>query len=231
MMKHPLLVTILLILTNPPFLHAQDPAPEAAFLNVVNLVALREPTTIQLGGFALNGGEPMPTGETSGVLAIVPGSHPFTLTNPAAKPETFSLPLVLEAGKTVAVICYDEIKEHRDGSREAKLRCSVLVEGEKSGPRLSLISLLQDPFVGISLSGKEVTLSARQAHQAVVKLGDAITVVHRGRTLAEFEVAKPIHYLGFLFEDPESGEVGFSLIQNDKLEYQAPLKDEDEKEE
>jgi hypothetical protein len=231
MMKHPLLVTILLILTNPPFLHAQDPAPEAAFLNIVNLVALREPTSIQLGGFALNGGEPMPTGETSGVLAIVPGSHPFTLTNPAAKPETFSLPLVLEAGKTVAVICYDEIKEHRDGSREAKLRCSVLVEGEKSGPRLSLISLLQDPFVGISLSGKEVTLSARQAHQADVKLEDAITVVHRGRTLAEFEIAKPIHYLGFLFEDPESGEVGFSLIQNEKLEYQAPLKDDEEKEE
>lgn len=230
-MKHPLRFALLLILTNPPILHGQGPAPEAAFLNVVNLVALREPTTIRLGGFVLNGGEPMPTGETSGVLAIVPGNHPFTLTNPAATPETFSLPLVLEAGKTVAVICYDEIKEHRDGSRESKLRCSVLVEGKKSGPRLSLISLLQDPFVGIALSGKEVTLSARQAHQAAVKLEDSITVAHRGRTLAEFEIAKPIHYLGFLFEIPESGEVGFSLIQNEKLEYQAPLEDDDEKEE
>jgi hypothetical protein len=51
------------------------------------------------------------------------------------------------------------------------------------------------------------------------------------RTLAEFEIAKPIHYLGFLFENPESREVGFSLIQNEKLEYQAPLESDDEKEE
>lgn len=47
----------------------------------------------------------------------------------------------------------------------------------------------------------------------------------------EFEIAKPIHYLGFLFEHSDSGEVAFSLIENEKLEYQAPLKDDDEKEE
>jgi hypothetical protein len=172
----------------------------------------------------------MPTGESSGLLAILPGNHSLTLTNPGAKPREFSLPLVLEAGKTVAVICYEEVKEYRDGSREAKLRCSVLVEGDKPGPRLSIVSLLHDPLVGISLSGKEVTLSVREAHQAPVKLEDSITVVHRGRTLAEFEIAKPTHYLGFLFESPESGEVGFSLIQNEKLEFQAPLADDEEKE-
>ncbi|MDH4411630.1 MAG: hypothetical protein QE273_18600 [Verrucomicrobiales bacterium] len=230
-MKRSLFLLVAYILTNPPTLPAQEPAPQAAFLNVVNLVALREPTTIQLGGFALNGGEPMPAGEISGLLAILPGNHSLTLTNPGAKPREFALPLVLEAGKTVAVICYEEIKEYRDGSREAKLRCSVLVEGDKAGPRLSIVSLLHDPLVGISLSGKEVTLSTREAHQAPVKLEDSITVVHRGRTLAEFEIAKPIHYLGFLFESPESREVGFSLIQNEKLEYQAPLADDDEEKE
>lgn len=228
MMKHSLLLPFLLILTNPPILPAQDPPPQAAFLNVVNLVALREPTTIRLGEFALNGGEPLATGETSGLLAILPGNHPLTIANAGAKPEEISLPLVLEGGKTVAAICFDEIKEYRDGTRESKLRCTVLVEGDKVGPRLSLVSLLKEPLVGLSLSGEAVTLKAREAHPSEVALEDAITVVHQGRTLAEFEIAKPIHYLGFLFENPESGEVEFSLIQNEKLEYQAPLESEDE---
>jgi len=32
-----------------------------------------------------------------------------------------------------------------------------------------------------------------------------------------FEIAKGIRYIGFLFENPESGEVEVSLIQNEKL--------------
>jgi|GEM_PF-866528 len=229
MMKRPLLLATFLILTNPPSVSAQDPVPQAAFLNVVNLVALREPTTIRLGGFALNGGEPMTVGETSGLLAIMPGKHPLIITNPAAKPGELLLPLTLEPEKTVAVICYDELKENPDSSRETRLRCSVLVEGDRTGPRLSLVSLLRDPLAGISLSGKEVTLSSRKAHQATVNLDETVTVVHRGRTLAEFEIAKPIHYLGFLFENPGSGEVGFSLIQNERLEYQPPLADDEKR--
>lgn len=228
-MKRPLLLATFLILTNPPSVSAQDPVPQAAFLNVVNLVALREPTTIRLGGFALNGGEPMTVGETSGLLAIMPGKHPLIITNPAAKPGELLLPLTLEPEKTVAVICYDELKENPDSSRETRLRCSVLVEGDRTGPRLSLVSLLRDPLAGISLSGKEVTLSSREAHQATVNLDETVTVVHRGRTLAEFEIAKPIHYLGFLFENPGSGEVGFSLIQNERLEYQPPLADDEKR--
>lgn len=228
-MKRPLLLATFLILTNPPSVSAQDPVPQAAFLNVVNLVALREPTTIRLGGFALNGGEPMTVGETSGLLAIMPGKHPLIITNPAAKPGELLLPLTLEPEKTVAVICYDELKENPDSSRETRLRCSVLVEGDRTGPRLSLVSLLRDPLAGISLSGKEVTLSSREAHQATVNLDETVTVVHRGRTLAEFEIAKPIHYLGFLFENPGSGEVGFSLIQNETLEYQPPLADDEKR--
>ncbi len=228
-MKRPLLFASVLTLTNLPCGRAQDPVPPAAFLNVVNLIALREPTTIRLGGFALNGGEPMTVGETSGLLAIMPGNHPLTITNPAAKPSELLLPLILEPEKTVAVICYDEIKETREGSRETRLRCSVLVEGDRTGPRLSLVSLLRDPLAGLSLSGKDVTLSSREAHQATVELDETITVVHRGRTLAEFEIAKPIHYLGFLFENPGSGEVGFSLIQNERLEYQPPLPDDEKR--
>lgn len=222
------LFLLLLTLTKPPAATAQEAPPGAAFLNVVNLVALPGPTTIRLGEFALNDGEPLGTGATSGLLAIVPGTHPLVVANPGAKPEEVSLTLPLDAGKTVAVICYDEVKEYGDGSRESKLRCTVLVEGDKSGARLSLVSLLKEPLVGVSLSDREITLTARQAHQAPVKTGDAIRVVHRGRTLAEFEIAKPIHYLGFLFENPGTGEVDFSLIQNEKLEYQPPLESGEE---
>lgn len=210
----------------------QDPAPAAGFLNVVNLITLREPTRIELGGFQFNGGEPVPPGGTSGILAIVPGTHTFSISNPGAKPDSVSGPLEVQDGKTVAVICYDEVREFKDGSRESKLRFNVLVESDASkGPRLSLVSLMKQPFVGVEVSGELLSLQARQAHKIEVKVGDSVKIRHEGRTLAEVDIAKPIHYLGFLFEDPKSGEVELSLIQNEKLEYQPPLeKDWEEKE-
>lgn len=214
------------------FCFCQDPAPAAGFLNVVNLVTLRQPTRIELGGFQFNGGEPVPAGESSGIIAIVPGTHTFSISNPAAKPDSVSGPLTIEDGKTVAVICYDEVKEYKDGSRESKLRFNVLIESNASkGPRLSLVSLMKQPAVAVNVSGEPMTLQARQARQAAVKRGDSVKVVHEGRTLAEIDIAKPIHYIGFLFEDPESGDMELSLIQNEKLEYQPPLeKDWEEKE-
>lgn len=218
-------------LATAPFLPAPERAPQAAFLNVVNLVGLREPTTMDLGGFRFNGGAPVATGETSGLLAIVPGSHLFTLENPGAKPDKLSLPLELEAGRTFAVICFDEVKVYRDGSEESKLRCTVLVEGEDEGARFSLVSLLKDPLVGVELSGAPVALAARQAHKAAVNLEDVILVTHKGRVLAEIAIDRPTHYLGFLFENPESGEVELSLLLNERLEYQPPLeRDEDDDE-
>lgn len=220
----PLLPGILAALAFHPSGLAEE-APQAAYLNVVNLVALREPTRISLGAFALNEGKPMAPGEGSGLLAIRPGSHPFTLENPAAKPSTVSGSLDLEHGRTVAVICYAETEPDGDGNEghEVKLRYSVLVEGERSGPRLSLVSLLREPFVGVEISGEPATLERNRARGSPVKLGDAVRVVHRGRLLADWEIAKPLHYLGFLYEHPDSGEVELSLIQNERLEYQAPL--------
>ncbi len=212
------------ILTCLPSLPAQE-SPQAAYLNVVNLVALREPTRLSLGGFVFNGGEPVAPGEGSGLLAIQPGTHSFTLENPAAKPGQISGDLVLEHGKTVAVICYDEVETGKDGGREAKLRYSVLIEGDRTGPRLSLVSLLKDPFTGVEISGTPATLAQSQAHSHPVKLGDEVRIVHRGQVLADLRIAKPLHYLGFLFEHPESGAAELSLIQNERLEYQPPLEE------
>jgi len=42
---------------------------------------------------------------------------------------------------------------------------------------------------------------------------------------------KPAHYIAFLYEEPETGEISLSVVQNEKLEYQAPLPDEDEEDE
>jgi len=222
-----------IILTGAHFTRAQDPTevPAAGFLNIVNLIALKSPTYIQLDTFALNGGEPVKSGDSSGVLAIKPGSYPFTLSNAAAKPAKVTGEFTMEADRTVAIICYEEIKEYRDGSEEVKLRYTVLVESDLSGPRLSLVSLLRAPFVEIGISGAPVTLTPRQAHQHKVALEDEIRIEHGGKTLTEFAIERPAHYLGFLFEDVQTGEVGISLIENEKLEYQPPLETEDEDEE
>lgn len=210
----------------------QEAPPGAAYLNVVNLITLREPTHINLGGFQFNGGEPVPPGESSGLVAILPGTHTLTLANPGAKPGSVSGPLTLEDGRTTAVICYDEVREYKDGSRESKLRYNVMVEGEAGrGPRMSLVSLLKEPFVGLEVGGVAVTLEARLAHAFEVKSGDTVPIVHAGRRLAVVEIMKPGHYVGFLFENPETGEVELSMIQNEKLEYQPPLEEDWEEKE
>ena len=222
-----------LILTGAHSARAQEPneAPSAGFLNIVNLIALKSPTYIELGSFALNGGDPVKSGDSSGVLAIKPGSYPFTLSNAVAKPDKVTGEFTMEADRTVAIICYDEVKEFRDGSEEVKLRYTVLVESDLTGPRLSLVSLLRSPLVEIGITGDPVILTPRQAHQRKVALEDEIRIEYGGKTLAEFAIERPVHYLGFLFENVETGEVGISLIENEKLEYQPPLETGDGDEE
>ena len=223
-MKHraAILFPILALVVTSP---AQEP-PGAGFLNVVNLVTLREPTKLRLGAFAFNDGEAVRTGETSGLLAVVPGEHHLLVENKGAKPEQTSLALRVEAGKTVAVICYDEAEEKADGKKEVHLKFSVLVEGDSTGPRLTLVSLLKIPFAGVRVGAREVTLAPRQSHAEEVAVGDKVPVVFEGRTLAELSVTKPVHTIAFLFENPESGEVELSVVQNEKLEYHPPLDEE-----
>jgi hypothetical protein len=203
--------------------------PQAGFLNVVNLVTLKEPTYIDLGGFKLNGGEALVAGESSGVLAIIPETYAFTLSNSGAKPESISGSVMIENGKTFAIVCYDEVKEFKDGSKESKLRYNLLVEADEiGGPKLSLISLLDDSIVGVEVCDEAVTLSDRIAYQRKLNLKDELKISIKGRLLTQLEVSKPIHYIGFLFKDPETGEVALSLIQNEKLEYHPPLETEEE---
>lgn len=226
-----LLIPLAILLTAAPGLSSgeQEETPEAGFLNILNLIGLESPTYIELGGFALNGGGAIKPGEGSGVLAIKPGTYPFTLRNAGASPETVTVDFTLEAGETVAIICYDEGKVYRDGSEEVKLRHTVLAESDSTGPRLSLVSLLREPSVVVEVSGDSVTLAARRAFQKKVALGDEIEILHQGRTLAAFAIDRPVHHIGFLYQTPGktgSDGVELSLIEQEKLEYQPPLETE-----
>ncbi|HRQ90015.1 MAG TPA: hypothetical protein PLA50_14545 [Bacteroidia bacterium] len=205
-----------------PFCMGQEEPPGASFLTVVNLVTLREPTLIELADFALNGGKPIPPGGSSGILAIRPGTHPLSVRNPGASPGSVTTALELEPDQTTVAVCYDEVR--KPGTRPI-LRINLIVDrDETDAPRLSLVSLLPSPQAVVGISGEAVTLQARVAHRRPMAVGDRIVISHRGSVLADFEAEAAVHAIGFLFENPESGEVELTLIQNEKLVYQPPLK-------
>lgn len=222
----------LVLFSGIPGLFAQEEkdSPQAGFLNVVNLITLKSPTFIEFGGFSLNGGEAIAPGESSGILAIKPNTYALIISNEGAKPKKVSGDFLLENGKSVAIICYDEVKEFKDGSKETKLRFTVLVEVEEtSGPRLSLVSLLKEPLTGVVVSGKGVPIAPGGVYREEIVMGQRVTIVHDGELLADLEMAKPNHAIGFFYRDPMSDEIRLSLIQNEKLEYQPPLdREEDE---
>jgi hypothetical protein len=222
---------VLLFATFKLFAQEEKEIPQAGFLNVVNLIAMKTPTFIEFGGFPLNGGEAVAPGDNSGVLAVKPNTYSLTISNEGAKPKKVSGGFVLQNGKTVAIICYDEVKEYKDGSKETKLRFNVLVEEEeRSGPRLSLVSLLKEPLAGIKVSGETVTLAPGGVFRDDLEIGQRVSVSHEEKSLADFEITKPIHVIGFFYRDPGSGEISLSLIQNEKLEYHPPLDPEEDEE-
>lgn len=227
-MKRCLLLAIALSATpavRPPEA-SDEPAREVAFLNVINLVALPSPTRISLGPLVLQGGEPLALGESSGLLAIQPGHYPLLIENEAAHPPRLRGTLDLAPGASVAVVCYADLPEANAGEKgAAKLRYQLLVHGNEKEPRLSLISLLEEAFVGVEVSGTSYLLERRQIRDCPVKLGDSVQIVHKGRVLAEWEVAKIRHDLGFLYRAPGKETVKLAWIRQERLSYHPPLKE------
>lgn len=213
---------------------AQDqggPQGQAGYLQIINLVSLKSSTFITLGRLRINQGDPIPTGESTGILAIKPKTHNLLVRNDAAKPKEATTPVEIQHGHNVVVICFDEMVEYKDGSKEAKLRFSLLVENpDTKGSRVSVVSLLRQPEVPAIIGKVPATLAYRKAYKVGAKLDDVLGISVAGKSVGEIEVLKPAHYIAFLYEDTETGEVSLSVIQNEKLEYQAPLPDEDEEE-
>ncbi|MEM9280835.1 MAG: hypothetical protein AAGA96_03335 [Verrucomicrobiota bacterium] len=211
--------------------NANNPAPEAGFLQFVNLISLKTPTHIRLSNFDLNGGEAILPGDTSGILAIKPNEYNFTISNEGAKPASISGPISVVNGQNTVVICYDEASEEKEEEEDQplpKLRFNLLTESLESDlPRLSLVSLLKVPAIEVRLSGKLIMLQERRAHRQSVEIDDVINVTKDGKSLGGIEIEKRSHYIAFIFLDPETGEEGISIVQNEKLEYHPPLEDDE----
>lgn len=222
-------ITLLILLLRASAPAEDAPPPAAGFLQVINLISLKTPTFISLGKFAFDDGKAIPTGDSSGMLAILPSTHTLTVTNEGAKPKEVTTPLEIQNGRNLVVICYDEVVEFKDGSKESKLRFSLLVETpEKDKARISLVSLLRKPVVEANIGKTKLTLAYRKAQQVDATIDDVVLIGVGGNTVGEIEIIKPLHYIAFLYEDPKTGKNALSVVQNEKLEYQAPLPDEDE---
>lgn len=231
-MKLPLLICSILLALSPAFGQAEgEPVPQAGFLQMVNLVSLSKPTFIEIAGLPMSDGEPVDAGESSGVVALIPNEYQFSISNEAAKPKSAGGNVTVENGKNVVIVFFDEEKEFKDGSRETKLRFTILKElAGKPTAKVSLVSLANRLSIPLSANDRKIILTGRQAHPLDVQLGDEIEIIAEGKSLGEIEVEKAIHYIGFVFDDPKSGKLELSVIQEEKLEYQPPIVEEDEEE-
>jgi hypothetical protein len=139
--------------------------PEAGFLKVVNLVSLKTPTYIKLGKFEFDGGRPVAVGDDSGTLALTPDTYTITVTNDGAKPKSASVDFETGNTQNVVVMCYDEQVERKDGSIVSKLKFSLLTEAPADDkPRVSIVSLLKQTTVPVSIDGK-TTILADERHR------------------------------------------------------------------
>jgi hypothetical protein len=187
------------------------------------------PTFLSLEGFTLNLGEPIEVGGGSGTLALRPGEFTLNLTNAIAKPTSASIPIRIENGRTAVVICYDEVKLFEDGGEEVKIRFSLLTEAPESEiAKLTIVSLLHEKTVPLSVAGRPYRAAPKNPVKVDIEGQDTVAIRSENETLIDFESDRPGHYIVFLFDDPETGELAASLIQNEKLEYQPPLEETEE---
>ncbi|MEM1441905.1 MAG: hypothetical protein AAGF67_06155 [Verrucomicrobiota bacterium] len=204
-------------------------APEAGFLKVVNLISLKSSTFVQLGDFKFNGGDAITAGDDSGTLMIAPKEYTLTVSNDLADPKSESVDFAVENGKTIIVMCYDELMEKSNNEQIHRIRFNLLTETfEGDFPRLSIVSLMKMSSIPIQVNEETVILENRQAHRINPEIDDSVEIRFDNRLLEDIAIEKPVHYIAFIYRDPETGEAALSLIQNRKLEYQAPLDDTEE---
>ncbi len=225
-MKLCIFLFILIAVSVSGFSQDGQPKMRAGFLQMVNLVSLKTPSFIEVAGLSMAGGEPVPTGESSGVVALIPNIYRFSVANESAKPRSRGGSVTVENGKNVIIVFFDEEKEYRDGSKETKLRFTIFRElGGNPGAKLSLVSLSNRESLKITAGLKRLTLAGRRSQVIEVELEDEVDIQFEGESLGEIEIDKPIHYIGFLFDNPETGEPEMSVIQEQRLTYQAPIDD------
>lgn len=207
----------------------QDAEGESfGFLEMVNLVSLESATYFTFGGYKIAGGEKIPTGGSSGQATIKSGSYAFTASNAGAKPGRIEGEITIKPGRNSKIVFFDTVKEFKDQSKEHQLRYTVLTESEKNeGARLTLVSLLNEEFSSAQINGKRGPADGRKPFLFPVKVGDKITIEAAGSKMDSFEIDDEIHFLCFVFLNPETGKADLSVVRNEKLEYHPPLEDEE----
>ena len=187
------------------------------------------PTFLSLEGLKFNRGEPIEVGGGSGTLALRPGKFTLKRTNAIAQPTSASIPIQIENGRTAVVVCYDEVKLFEHGSEEVKIRFSLLTEAPESEiANLTIVSLLHEKIVPLSLDPPLYRAAPKSPLKGDLQDRDIVAIRSENETRIDFESDRPGHYIVFLFDDPETGELAASLIQNEKLEYQPPLEETEE---
>jgi len=231
--RFPAIAMLVLLFFAAPRLAAEEEEPiqtipDTGFFRALNLVGLTTPTYLSIGEREFNRGDPIEAGASPGLLALRPGEYSLTVRNEGARPERLSVPFTIENGRNLVIILFETVSTNSDGEETARLLHTRLTETLESDlPRLSLVSLLDDPVARVSLGPHRLEMRPQRAERVEVALEDSFYLRYGRHTLGEIVIAKKVHYLGFLFTDPESGEPALSLIENEKLEYHPPLEDED----
>ena len=225
----PFTLGILTFLSGITILFSQEEpgeTPVAGYIEIVNLVSLRKPSYLKIADIKIMSGEALPTGETSGKLALIPGSYPYFIRNAGAKPATLNGTVKIENGKSFALVFFDELRKKKDGTVEHKLRSVLLTrQHEKPKSRLTIVSLSRKPSIAIKAGTVRVVLKERAARDIQVKKNDTITLSADSEAIGEIEILKPIQYIVFLYDDPESGKLSMSVISNQKVAYDPPMEE------
>lgn len=213
---------------------------EVGFIQIVNGVATDRPTFISFGDVE-NGKSEIPAGASSGIMGLPPGDYAFEVSNKRCKPDALRGSITLEAGKTFALVFFHDVEmpkegegsgEEEDAEPRYRLRHTAMTrQHDHDEPKLSLVSLSHQDSISVSVDGKFVNLPQYQAVDMKVEAGATVEVKRNDEEIGVIEVIAPVHYLGFLFDDPDSGKagLGFTQIQHQRIVYDPPTEGDEEK--
>ena len=226
--------TALLSLALASSLFAQDNAeekPAVGYIQLINGIALESPTFIQFGALKMMGGKAMPPGSVSGMLGMYAGPYDFEVTNEACDPPTLSGTVELENGKTFAQIFYVETETNDDGETTHQLRATTLKkQHEHTEPKLSLVSLSQEPLIQVEVGSQAHLLNARNATEVAVELDQELAVKQNGETLDVIGIATPAHYIAFFYDRADGKGQEMVYVFNKQIVYEPLRKRKDDEE-
>ncbi|MCB1232619.1 MAG: hypothetical protein KDN19_20395 [Verrucomicrobiae bacterium] len=228
-----LIAAIGLCLLVVPSSHSQENSsepPAVGYIQLVNGVALKAPTYLSFGKLKMMGGKPMPPGGISGMLGMIAGPYDFEISNADCDPPKLTGTVEIEDGKTFAQIFYIESKTDKEGKMTHHLRSSTLTkQHEHTEPKLSLVSLSEEPLIQVEVGKNAYQLNSRYATEVPVAFDDELTIKQSGRVLDEITISTPAHYMAFFYDRSDGKGQEVVHIFNKKIVYE-PLREDKDRE-